>query len=211
MQWVDAVTPSSSSPQGQAILPLSACFSFILFPGLICGLFLLSKQLRHIINGPLLLLSLHSYLQYQRSVCWHTILSAAQCASPLSLCVCQLGKVSTKWAECKQCPGYWGQEQPVSHSWRPATTTCDVHGQPSPVRRCPSPSSSSPHSLHLFLSLLSFSTLLSCSAFGHFSLFFPPTNFSAWFSSLPPPCVCPSLPSFPPLLRSPHQSPSGGT
>lgn len=37
-------------------------------------------------------------------VCLHTNLSAA--FFPLSLSVCQLGKVSTKWAECKQCPRY---------------------------------------------------------------------------------------------------------
>lgn len=145
-------------------------------------------------------------------VCLHTNLSATRRAFlPLSLYVCQLGKVRTKWAECKQCPLYPGRGQPVSHSWRPATAACDV--RPAlPIH----PYSVFP--LFLLSALDCCIYFCFCRPFLLFSSFLAQLLATSHFFSttlLFPPAlhldVHPSLLFTVLLPSSPHQSPSWGT
>lgn len=134
-------------------------------------------------------------------VCLHTNWSATRFAFlPLSLYVCQLGKVSTKWAECKQCPWYPGQGQPMSHSRHSATAACDVWPA-LPIHLYCSPSSSPLRLLRLFLFLPPFSALL------HLIVLLLATSHFFLPLYFPSPCLpsqCPSFLSLP-LPISPHQ------
>lgn len=149
-------------------------------------------------------ISIPTNLSYCLSpACPHTNLSAS--FLPLSLHVCQLGKVSSKWAECKQCPRYPGRGQPASHSGHPPTAACDV--------RPALPYSSLLFTLFLLSALAAsvfcllppFSTLLLLFLFCFWPILTLFSHHSVVFLSTCPPSRCPSFP-FLPLL--PSSSPS---
>lgn len=127
----------------------------------------------------------------------HTNMFATHCIFLLlSLFVCQLGKVSIKWAESKQCPWYPGQNSqcPTADVLPPPQLMC---GQPSLFTSTLLPL---PPSLRLLV-CSSPPLLLWCWPL----LTFFPTNLIPLSRR---PSRCPSFPAFlssPPLPISPHQ------